>query len=1397
MNNAQETKYTKRTTINALDPSQKYILDKITSESHVDDLSLVYGPPGTGKSHLIVSMLFELAYAKKKVLFVSQNREALDVVIRKFKDIDRAMGVKENDLSFLDLCLNLSDPSERTLKYIRGLRERLYKSTSPSPSTPGIDYGLPYALSYRNLDRNENWNISLSNNEIGIDELLTFDLEFIKRDKKLTRVPIRRIDEVDKRGVFDALRSYKEKADNFKEFCEPSGALRYLQPISSTTITIGKIQDPVQDIKDAIDDLGALGHVKCLSSNNIETALRWLSTISSAAANIDVVALKKDGVSFRQCYAAINSSKKYKSNMINMDRDLSAAKLPDQFIFGKKIEELLYDGLKVDEFDDRKKQLDSIERILKVKTSYGDDATFMDAACAIMKSCELNLGQLIGEYDFSGFGHDDIVTFLKDMEQWLSINGVARRINRLTGSVPGSLSALNDSSISYIWTKYGVGLKNVTEILNGTNYFVKNLVTIEKSNSNVFLDCNISNERKIELAHESIRLLSGDLEVLLKAKLCTVGYLKEKIPQWKKAIGLIEKLALDGMIPKSLGAKEAVRIINSAIHNQGKAKEIELLCSDYEKYYKIQSKDGLFGFLDKVDVLSDSNIGGYDIALSAFDFSEVEEIDNGVQEKIGALRDAVENARNDGVYSDEFFTLEKGEKISQWGDRINVLLEYENRNELQQYSEYSDFIRKLSDSLGESNKSYLQKYLSHGLEYEDFAANIAYDLIRCIYNDIPASQIKTIKNTKSYIEDFKTNLDKTRDRFYKTALMFMSCDQQREEAARNLATPRLMKDPSGGTMKKISANTDLIVGGYPVILATPSEVAKYIAPKKEIFDFVIFDEASQLLPGQAIPSIYRAKKAVIVGDPHQMPPTSTITIGGPAVAGGVTDELSILDLVKSMQIDAEYHLKVHYRSKYNVLFEPSRKAIYAQDDIRPIFEAKTTKMPLYIRDEIGENEEDIYRVAIDRINYYIGQNPKATFCVLFTQKSNYKNMATEAGFMRYLENAGDRVKNIVNKCTNEEILVSTITNCQGLSVDHSILCIPHYDAPRAMFFFKAQAGAYKRLNVSITRQKESLDIIMGDSRAKWINVCRSYMDDPDTAGDVALSAQLMAGLLENAGRQIDEKWLEEELGSNIDFVDSPLAKELYEELSEYLRQKYDGDVRVWCEVGYKLKTPDQESRRANEYNVGFRVDLGVYSRKHKRFILGIEMDGATYHVGFSKEFSDALRQTILEDKGWAIYRIWSTNWLEDKTGEFDKLVRTIDEIESKDPEPEEVSIVVADEDTNRTVEDNEDDEKAEEEQAQKPENSNEYIVPDDSFSRTQYWVALAKYCKECKRLGRVIEIKSLPNKDMSKENIDRILQFPYQKMIVVEVGDSYIMARPDGLLSHLKINMSDIVAYKD
>jgi very-short-patch-repair endonuclease len=59
--------------------------------------------------------------------------------------------------------------------------------------------------------------------------------------------------------------------------------------------------------------------------------------------------------------------------------------------------------------------------------------------------------------------------------------------------------------------------------------------------------------------------------------------------------------------------------------------------------------------------------------------------------------------------------------------------------------------------------------------------------------------------------------------------------------------------------------------------------------------------------------------------------------------------------------------------------------------------------------------------------------------------------------------------------------------------------------------------------------------------------------------------------------------------------------------------------------------------------------LGIKLNENElNYICGVECDGATYHTGWSARTRDVWRQGILEDKGWNILRVWSTDWFKDQ-----------------------------------------------------------------------------------------------------------------------------------------------------
>ena len=84
---------------------------------------------------------------------------------------------------------------------------------------------------------------------------------------------------------------------------------------------------------------------------------------------------------------------------------------------------------------------------------------------------------------------------------------------------------------------------------------------------------------------------------------------------------------------------------------------------------------------------------------------------------------------------------------------------------------------------------------------------------------------------------------------------------------------------------------------------------------------------------------------------------------------------------------------------------------------------------------------------------------------------------------------------------------------------------------------------------------------------------------------------------------------------------------------------------------------------------GFRIDLGIQDEQHDVFLLGVECDGATYHSSRTARDRDRLRQEVLENLGWRIHRIWSTDWIKNPGREVEKVLAALEEARSRPSVP--------------------------------------------------------------------------------------------------------------------------------
>src|SRR4029453_5089166 len=60
----------------------------------------------------------------------------------------------------------------------------------------------------------------------------------------------------------------------------------------------------------------------------------------------------------------------------------------------------------------------------------------------------------------------------------------------------------------------------------------------------------------------------------------------------------------------------------------------------------------------------------------------------------------------------------------------------------------------------------------------------------------------------------------------------------------------------------------------PIWLMSPLSVSDTLPLDPDLFDVVIFHEASQFPVEEAIPAVYRSNQVIVVGDEMQLPPTT-------------------------------------------------------------------------------------------------------------------------------------------------------------------------------------------------------------------------------------------------------------------------------------------------------------------------------------------------------------------------------------------------------------------------------------------------------------------------------------------------------------------------------------------
>lgn len=425
----------------------------------------------------------------------------------------------------------------------------------------------------------------------------------------------------------------------------------------------------------------------------------------------------------------------------------------------------------------------------------------------------------------------------------------------------------------------------------------------------------------------------------------------------------------------------------------------------------------------------------------------------------------------------------------------------------------------------------------------------------------------------------------------------------------------------------------------PVFMMSPMSIAQFLTPGAIQFDLLLIDEASQVQPVDALGGIARSSQIAIVGDERQLPPTRFFARGfdgdpdSEDEAANVGDLESILGLCVAQGIPSRM-LNWHYRSRHHSLIAVSNQEFYnSRLCIVPSpfrnhgglgLQFHLISNGVFDRGKSATNRREAQAVA-QAVMEHAKSNPDRSLGV-GTFSIRQRDAILEELELLWQEQPDLRDFFATGK--GEPFFVKNLENIQGDERDVIFISVgygPDQHGYMAMNFGPlSREGGERRLNVLISRARlkcvvyssiTAEDIDLHRAKGRGTAALKTFLNFAQTGSlDVGMPT----------GRDYDS---------------------LFEREVALALQRH-GHI-IEAQVGI----------------AGFFIDLAVVDPENPgRYILGIECDGAAYHSARSARDRDRLRQQVLEDHGWRIHRIWSTDWFYRPQKELERALEVIEQI---------------------------------------------------------------------------------------------------------------------------------------
>ncbi|MCM0707732.1 DUF4011 domain-containing protein [Faecalicatena sp. BF-R-105] len=438
---------------------------------------------------------------------------------------------------------------------------------------------------------------------------------------------------------------------------------------------------------------------------------------------------------------------------------------------------------------------------------------------------------------------------------------------------------------------------------------------------------------------------------------------------------------------------------------------------------------------------------------------------------------------------------------------------------------------------------------------------------------------------------------------------------------------------------------NLLLTLKPCVMMSPLSVAYFLEADSYHFDMVIFDEASQIFPQDAIGAIFRADQVIIAGDTKQLPPTDFFSTN---TANGTEDydvdedgewDTEIYDsiLEETANILPNRTLRWHYRSRNEHLIAFSNQEIYQNDLVTfPSIKEKEDDGGVefvYVEEGYYEPTPKNYNIleakrCVELVVEHIEKHPDRSLGIIAFSEKQQQAIAREIQLFR---EKNPKYEDFFMEGKEEEFFIKNLENVQGDERDTIFFSIGYAKTKAQKLAGKSMTlrfgplgkqGGERRLNVAITRAKRNVklvssilpsDIDLSRTESEGIRLLHDY---------IAFAMNDSMALASSQARVAQD--------------------EFKYSIADYIRSKgYTVCESIGCS--------------------GYKIDIAIkHASQREEYVAGIECDGLSYVSARTARDRDRLRKSVLASMGWRLYRVWSTEWYKNPEIEGQKLIAFIE-----------------------------------------------------------------------------------------------------------------------------------------